>query len=74
MRLPFQLENASATRGSSLSSLIFARNGLTARRVFLAPHSRSLFVHRTFASIAPPPLIEDVVEVPVGGTGSITLT
>jgi hypothetical protein len=74
MRVHYQFRNVLATRGSSLTALLIARDGLTARRVFLAPHSRSFSVRRTFASIAPPPLVEDVVEVPVGGTGSITLT
>lgn len=74
MRLFSRYSNALTTGGSSLSPLLVTRDGLTARRVFLAPHSRSCFVRRTFASIAPPPLVEDVVEVPVGGTGSITLT
>lgn len=74
MRLPFQFRDALNTRGYSLSSLLIARDGLTARRVSLAHCSRSFFVRRTFASIAPPPLVEDVVGVPVGGAGSITLT
>ncbi|GAM35814.1 hypothetical protein TCE0_017r04430 [Talaromyces pinophilus] len=74
MRLPFQFRDALNTRGYLLSSLLIARDELTARRVSLAHCPNSIFVRRTFASIAPPPLVEDVVEVPVGGAGSITLT
>ena len=74
MRLSILFRDALNIQGSSLSSLIIARDGLTARRAFVTRCSRPLFIRRTFASIAPPPLVEDVVEVPVGGAGSITLT
>lgn len=74
MRLPFKFRDVLTAQGSSLSSLLITRDGLTARRVFVTHCSRPLFVRRTFASIALPPLVEDVVEVPVGGAGSITLT
>ncbi|EED22039.1 conserved hypothetical protein [Talaromyces stipitatus ATCC 10500] len=68
----FQYRNVLTRQGSSVSPLLFKHGRLTARRVFLQDSRSS--VHRTFASIAPPPLVEDVVEVPVGGAGSITLT
>lgn len=71
MRLPSQVRGALITRRCPLSSLLIARDGLTARRV---PHLGSLSARQAFASLAPPPLFEDVVEVPVGGAGSISLT
>ncbi|OKL61451.1 hypothetical protein UA08_03479 [Talaromyces atroroseus] len=53
--------------GRLANSLLSPRFELAARRVLR-------FQNRTFASVSPPALVEDVVEVPVGGNGSITLT
>jgi hypothetical protein len=67
--LQCQYRNGLKTWARLSSSALSPRSGLAARRVFLVPR----FASRTFASITPPALVEDVVEVPVGGNGLITL-